>query len=588
MQKKIIGGLLVLLTAFVVCAETDLSDVLVTKAAPKETVVDSKSDIDKIAVRNSLKNNNYIEACTDYMHSHTLPIITKVGQPMRIKVNEKKPEEYNLVVTGAKENVSIPQKNIVPTKSTTKNQDIQGYVLESSDDLWKVWQPSEAGIFYLSAYTIGDHPTLLSQRMIYVQDEDSNNYYQIGDFWIQSGGINVKGGSTPITINANLFSHTDGTTPLMNFSIGENLVWRKTFKNISATKSDSTLYSYQESKDTYQLTGGTYEICADVGSDDSVIPEDQKIIYYNRTDKVSDDNIKLQLVKQSYTDECGKKGYRICAVAWCVDEDGKMIKAKHDLYFLFTYKDNSGWHKIGTYQPSDDDSEMLIPGPKSEKIYKSASSITIPEVSWSRTIAVRVKHGPETGENESLDGRITLPGSYEAIEQLTIDADLLNEISISNVDICCTSAEIQLENYEENTNKEFTKKTLGVKDSAEVWVNNKNYISINVKDTEAGPDGVLSDGESYGFSAYVVDNNVYLRCESFDEVKDHNTGAKRGTAQCNFLYIPDSGGKSGVAFDNQETHKLVIGVTKYDKSGNQKAQCFKEITLNITNHKDAK
>ncbi|MGL4736763.1 MAG: hypothetical protein ACRCW2_04830 [Cellulosilyticaceae bacterium] len=498
-----------------------------------------------------------IDAETDFDKDHEIPIIARVGQELGIHLNQ---EGYKLSVVG-ENGYKVNKKEFEKhNKNHKKGNDKACKKCSDEKVKYYTWTPTEPGIFTLQVSQGNDNGNkVVASRKIYINDDGmtTGKYHQLkgAGFRINEkfipleqpiGRDEVTTGSayhiafedeltTPSAyavrreedvIFGTQIYRTSSTTPQVEFTIGEDMFWKRTLRSHSGAVNGNTYYIKEG--EHFRLDKGTYSFWASMKGEYSVESEDFMKKYYTRTDEAH--QVTLDLVEEDG---------ELVASADCSSEEGCVFEYAFLVNDAMSSKVVSGYSQIKNYY-----TPTINP--------------------WQQTVEVRAKHVQFNPEDK-------LPNAYEARVFKTIGEDTYAEM-IEEVEIVASSVTDHYNGKKAKKEEQEVKFRNGQPDRIPyVLANNKNYIEVEIDEDEKRH---KDEGYTYAYRAWVVDDGVTIPLKSYydddqDEVK--------------FVYYPKSGGNfQGMdAKLAEEEQKLIIEVEKFSSGGVPIAKEQRELTLEV-------
>ncbi|MEG0578969.1 MAG: hypothetical protein RR490_03530, partial [Niameybacter sp.] len=431
------------------------------------------------------------------------------------------------------------------------------------------WTPKigHAGIYHVQA-TDENGVHIGKPRKIYINDSEISSYYQLKGVGFETVDVQPQvttGGAYQVTTGAaytivdperavfgtKIFKKTEGTNPIVDFTIGEEGFWKRTFKE--QTIGTNGISFIAEGKD-FLLDKGTYTFWTSTKAKGSIEAEDFKKTSYTR--EVEDHKIEnFELVNTG--------GGNFDTSATC--------SAGCELVYAFLLHDDLGTKVVSDYKTDN-------------------NSYSVGDKGWEYTIEARVKHADNYRDNGK---GYLLPNAYEKNGSITVQpSSVSNKLEIDEVEIESYSLTKYYEDVKKSVDGEtedfdlIDKKNKpgylgeqeigGNQSTGYVYANNKNYIEVEVDRSK------LKKGERFSYKAWVMDDGVTIPLEMY-EAENLYPSKDSDEGEAKFVYYPKSGGKSGIAADGDETHKLVVSVAMHDRDGEIIAQTSKEIELEIKN-----
>lgn len=410
------------------------------------------------------------------------------------------------------------------------NNDYRVLLDAKVDKLWN-FTPERSGIFNVVVITSQGNER--ATRQIKISGVDRYNYYQLSPLTAVEEDGKVTFSTSIFDMPKNI--EENNPIPFMSFTIGEADVWSKKIK--IANNSTERIV---EGKD-FQLDRGNYTISAALRDYYSVADEDVKSVIYERVREghkviIDDFQVTENQSGDTFLDHFEVKAH--CENTEC------------ELVYAFFIKDALGSKRITS----------------SFDGYGEATTMKIAQSDWSYDCIVRVKHKENSDEGDEEETyAYKLPNAYEATETITVERGLksYDPIQIKSVDIEPTFLEGYYSERMPYENAQTIKANNGI---GTVYAHTNNYITVHLADAE--------NMSLYEYSASVTDDGEMI---SLENVYDETTG----NIGNQFVYYPMSGGKEGVAENNEETHNLQIVVVKRDQSGDIAAKSTMSIILEI-------
>ena len=446
----------------------------------------------------------YIMADTDLGKKTDAAMVAKVGYEVAFSINQG--EESDIVeVLGNNGFVEYPEKSKI------------GYV----------WTPERAGIFEVTV--VDEEGNKKVSRQINVNGITDEDFYQLSNIVTMEDEEGVSFSTSIVGQPKNVKGKE--ASPVTAFSIGEENIWTRTVKDYSHTQS-----MIKEGKD-FILDRGTYLVRAALRDQYSIEDEDYKHMNYTKEAK-DGHNIEIHSIIHEVVENANDGESDKFTVDATCSEGCKLV-------YAFFVSDSAGDKRVT----------------EGENGYSESNVFTCPTTGWEYTVTVRVKH-KNNSDSEAIneENRLLLPNSYEAIDSIVVKGEgIPNDIKIKNIQI---EPFLLSDYYKDEKIWHSVKQTIeDMGKSGMVYVNNNNYITINVE--EEG---------NYGYSAWVIDDGEQIMLEKVEDSGHTNKGNK-------FVYYPKSGGKNSV--NPQETHSLYVQVTQYDEYGYVTKKITKNYTLKV-------
>lgn len=418
-------------------------------------------------------------------------------------------------------------------------------VLEMQDYGEYSWTPERAGVFEMALLDRQGNERVT--RRINVASEDREDFYELTPLEYNLDRKNN------VTFTTSIFNQPTGNKknqalPTTAFTIGEAGMWHKTIKSYATSENDAdrAKTSIVEGKD-FLMDRGNYTITASLKDLYSVDAEDTKSISYEKKPidghKVVIDDIEVVSKKN----EEGQDVEQFIVHARC-EHDKSKEPEDCDLVYAFSVDDSVGTKNIvGTLNG-----------------YTENNELTIPNIKWTYTVTVKVKH-KNNSDTEALDDKLLLPNAYEVMATknvVKVERDPYEEIVVKNVKIQSSL----LDDYYADENKPLLP-TQMIADETQIgtmYVNSNNYITVNVGENEKP--------EKLQYSATITQNGQSFTLEPVYESKDDKVGNT-------FVYYPKTGGSK--SYNPNQTATLTVVVAELNNDGSMVRRTVKNIEVNI-------
>lgn len=478
----------------------------------KQSVL-AQNDIDEVS----------IEANTDLGLITEAPIAAKVGKEVIFTVNG------------------------TYSGDVMKVRGLNGYeiVLEMQDYGEYSWMPERAGIFEMVVMDREGNERVT--RRINVASEDREDIYELTPLAYDVDNNNNVSFTTSI-FNQPTGNKKNKALPTTSFTIGESGIWTKTIKNYATTEGDSerAKTSIIEGRD-FLMDRGNYTITATLKDLYSVDAEDTKTISYEKKPvdghKIVVDDIEVVSKKNKE----GQDVEQFIVHARC-EHDKSKDPEDCDLVYNFSVDDSVGTKNI----------VGALNG------YTESNELTIPNIHWSYTVTVKVKH-KNNSETDTLENKLLLPNAYEVVATKNVvkeEREEYEEIDIKNVKIQSSL----LDDYYTNESSPLLPTQVIAKDNqvGTMYVNSNNYITVNVGDNEKP--------EKLEYSATITQDGQSFTLEPVYESKEDKVGDT-------FVYYPKTGGSK--SYNKDKTATLTIVVAEINEDGSMVRRAIKNIEVNI-------
>lgn len=455
------------------------------------------------------------------------------------------------IITEAPISAKVGKKVIFTVNSTypgdiMKVRGLNGYgtTLEAGDYGEYTWSPDRAGVFEMVLFDReGNERTT---RRINVASENREDIYELTPLEYRTDKKNNVIFSTSI-FNMPTGSKDNEALPTTQFIIGEAGIWTKTIKEYGTKAEDKNraATAITEGKD-FLLDRGNYTVTAMLKDLYSVDAEDTKSITYEKEaadgHKIVIDDIEVETKKNAQ----GIAGDHFIVHARCEHDQSKSAK-DCDLVYAFSVDDAVGTTNIvGSLNG-----------------YTESNEITLPNMGWSYTVTVKVKHKNNSG-TDIQDNRLLLPNAYEATAQKTVVKGEREYGSIQIKNVKVQSALLD-DYYKDKKNALLPTQVIAKNDQvATMYVNSNNYITVNVGENE--------NPEKLHYTAYMIQDGQNISLEPVYASQDRQIGNS-------FVYYPKTGGEK--SYTKNKSATLSIIVTELNENGAVLRRATKNIEVNI-------